>query len=351
MKNYYEILGISADADTETIIKAIKDQRRHWNTRSNHPDDEKRRKAEEMVASISEAERILLDKAEREKYDAELVQSAERNSSAASGNNSPHGEKWLDAVKYYFARGEYSSMLQAAREAVNCLPDNPMAWYYKAFAECNNNLYADADFSYNEAIRMYPDKTPALFLDDYGDLCFKCGNYQKALQYYIQARKSDPSYYKDDSFTYKRCICLHCMNEYEIATPIYTDFYNKHGGEEGVADNYARFVFDMILNAWSCNRNGARLITNYRQLCFSKEWMSVLVTINVTDESLKNDINIMLREIQDAERITTATDSGALGGLLDYGLIVGAVHALNQKPNWQWTREALSPEELSTGLQ
>lgn len=38
MVNYYDLLGVSQDADRATIEQAIKKTRRLWNNRANNPD-------------------------------------------------------------------------------------------------------------------------------------------------------------------------------------------------------------------------------------------------------------------------------------------------------------------------
>lgn len=68
-KDYYKILDISKDADTEDVKKAYKKAAKLW-----HPDkfqdEEEKRKAEEMFKDIGEAHDVLTDSQKRRRYDS-----------------------------------------------------------------------------------------------------------------------------------------------------------------------------------------------------------------------------------------------------------------------------------------
>ena len=55
MVNYYDLLGVSQDADRATIEQAIKKTRRLWNNRANNPDASIRAEAEQHVREVAEA--------------------------------------------------------------------------------------------------------------------------------------------------------------------------------------------------------------------------------------------------------------------------------------------------------
>ncbi len=63
-KNYYDILGVSEDADEEEIRKAYRKKAQKWHPdRSDHPD------AEEKFKEIGEAYAVLKDSEKRQQYD------------------------------------------------------------------------------------------------------------------------------------------------------------------------------------------------------------------------------------------------------------------------------------------
>lgn len=64
-KDYYEILGVSRDADTASIKSAYRKLARKY-----HPDVNKTKEAEEKFKDINEAYEVLSDKAKRQRYDS-----------------------------------------------------------------------------------------------------------------------------------------------------------------------------------------------------------------------------------------------------------------------------------------
>lgn len=64
-KDYYEILGVSRDADANTIKSAYRKLARKY-----HPDVNKTKEAEEKFKDINEAYEVLSDKNKRQRYDS-----------------------------------------------------------------------------------------------------------------------------------------------------------------------------------------------------------------------------------------------------------------------------------------
>ena len=64
-KDYYEILGVSRDADNNAIKSAYRKLARKY-----HPDVNKTKEAEEKFKDINEAYEVLSDKAKRQRYDS-----------------------------------------------------------------------------------------------------------------------------------------------------------------------------------------------------------------------------------------------------------------------------------------
>lgn len=64
-KDYYEILGVSRDADAAAIKSAYRKLARKY-----HPDVNKTKEAEEKFKDINEAYEVLSDKAKRQRYDS-----------------------------------------------------------------------------------------------------------------------------------------------------------------------------------------------------------------------------------------------------------------------------------------
>jgi curved DNA-binding protein CbpA len=64
MNNYYQILGVSKDADSKTIKSAYRKLAKQY-----HPDISKEVDAEQKFAKIAEAYDVLSDNTKREQYD------------------------------------------------------------------------------------------------------------------------------------------------------------------------------------------------------------------------------------------------------------------------------------------
>ena len=63
-RDYYEVLGVPRDADTEDIRRAYRKL-----ARENHPDINKDPEAEDRFKEISEAYEVLRDEERRRQYD------------------------------------------------------------------------------------------------------------------------------------------------------------------------------------------------------------------------------------------------------------------------------------------
>lgn len=68
----YEVIKVEPTATATEIREAIPAARREWQSRANHPNLSKRQIAEQRIAAIAQAERVLLDPAARARYDQSL---------------------------------------------------------------------------------------------------------------------------------------------------------------------------------------------------------------------------------------------------------------------------------------
>ncbi len=77
-ENFYETLGVLADAPREEIEKKLHEELRKWNYRLNAPTLDRRQEAEQMIEKLEEIKEILLDEEKRKVYDQELLQDLEK---------------------------------------------------------------------------------------------------------------------------------------------------------------------------------------------------------------------------------------------------------------------------------
>lgn len=178
----YEILEVAKTATDEQIKDAIKQQRRTWYKRQNHPDQQKRHEAETRIGQIAEAERTLLDAPAKQRYDQQLANyrppSAPAASSAASSD-------WLERAREFLVRGDANSASYAAREATSQQGNNADAWAVRARASLMAGRPSDAVFEFQEALRISPNEPEFHF--DLGSVYESDGQWAMALRSYEAA--------------------------------------------------------------------------------------------------------------------------------------------------------------------
>jgi len=352
--NYYTLLKIPQNAVEITIRDAIKKERRRWSQRASHPKQEIRTEAEQRVREIAEAESILLDPNKRMQYN----QALETNPSSSNSSNvpMPSNEKdWLEVTKYYYKMNNLNSASYAAREAVKQEFNNSEAWYWKALISAGLQIYTDAEFELNEAVRLNPSNSDYQF--ELGLLYSDNGMHQKALTQFIKVQNMDKSFFKPDDFLHLRILCLWGMNNFRIACPVIIEYYNRCGGNPKVANLFAGFIYDMIFDSWSKMRDNSFIITNMNQYRFTKHWQKILNKISVHDNILRKDIADINRTIARFEQVSHSSSAGDVGNtFLNHGLFGALGHvagnaARGSKMAWEWNVPHLTPDVLQTGMQ
>lgn len=185
--NYYDILGISPEADADSIRGAIRKTRSRYRQVAGSPNKEQARNAEVMIEKLAEAEATLLDPEARKAYDAQL--SAQP---APSVDRSPvsGSSDWIETAKSYLANGQPRNAAQAAKEATRAEPNSVDAWTVRAYAALELKDHRDADFAASEAQKRDPQnpQTAGLLGDVYDDE----GRYAEAERAFAHAAQLDP---------------------------------------------------------------------------------------------------------------------------------------------------------------
>ena len=86
-KDFYEILGVTCDADHEILKKAYRKLAKKYHP-DRHPDDSR---AEERFKDLQEAYYVLKDPAKRDRYDADVLGGKGRNASGAGTDGKKSG--------------------------------------------------------------------------------------------------------------------------------------------------------------------------------------------------------------------------------------------------------------------
>jgi curved DNA-binding protein CbpA len=100
MQNYYDVLGVSQNADDFVIKAAYKAmaQRYHPDKFANNPREAA--DAEAKMRQLNEAYQVLSDEAKRRDYDVWLSQNQQRNSQQSS-NDAKQQADWQIALRFY----------------------------------------------------------------------------------------------------------------------------------------------------------------------------------------------------------------------------------------------------------
>ena len=322
MVNYYTLLEIDETSDEESVSQAIKKARRAWNQRSTHPKQEIRAEAEQKIREIAEAEKILLDKDQRNKYNQKLASQVPEPS--YSGNAPQGGKNWLELAVQYINSGDYSSAEYAAREATQQQPGNADAWYWKGVASLNLGNMEDANFAIHEAIRINPNND--LYYVELGDLYRTNSKYNEALPFYEKANGLN-----GNNYYILTCIaaCRLGLGNSEAALPLAEQAYIYNKNDEFSNYIYSAAICNSIGQAWS----GGTTITNLRQLDYSKEQLKKLREINSDDADIAQMTAEISQTVQEAEEVKFRS--------LRYGILSG----------WEYNARRMPQALRRTGLQ
>lgn len=291
MTDYYKLLSIEPSASTEEIQTAIKKTRRLWNARSTNPNADIRAEAEQCIRDIAQAEKILLDAAERAKYDVALTQKGnEVPSSPVQANYSDNS--WIDQADYLRRSGDFYGLIALAQNVVNAQPQNALAWYVLGDAHYRQGNTQEAEKCLWQSIRLDPSDMP---YETLGFIYLDNDMIRDAYQCFEKAAELDP-----DTANYKfECAeVLRLMGKTEEALSLVEKAYKQNPNVGSAKSIYFDCLRDHIYKAVSYNRNSGRhLITNLRQLEFVKQYLPKLSSMISKDNRDQVRVEEELREI------------------------------------------------------
>lgn len=292
MTDYYKLLNIELTASTAEIQAAIKKTRRLWNTRSTNPNADIRAEAEQCIRDIAQAEKILLDAAERAKYDVALSRKGnEAPTSSAQADYSDNS--WVDQAEYFRKRGDYYSLIALAQNVVNAQPLNARAWYILGDAHHNQGNDLEAERCLWQSIRLEPSDMP---YETLGFIYADNDKFYDAYQCFEKAAELAPdiAYYK-----FECAEVLRLMKKTEEALALAEKAYKQNPNVVSSAKSiYFSCLRDHIYKAVSYNRSSGRhLITNLRQLEFVKQYLPKLSSMVSPDKRDQVKVEEELRQM------------------------------------------------------
>lgn len=295
--NYYEILEIPQDGDSESVKLAVRKQRREWRNRSAHPKAETRALAEKMTQHISDAEGILLDTARRADYDRQLAAQVDSPERLEPGPGAG-GRDWVAIIRQYLIDGNPSQANYAAREATAQDPENAEAWYLRGSSSALLQSLADAEFELGEALRIDPNN--ASYHAELADLYASVQNWSRAHEGYQRASDLEPynQYYQVGAAS------MHsAQGRPDIALPTLEKAVQESPDTEFFRYHLAIALTDNLTDQWSRFADGTSAILNSAQLDLTKRTLNRIADLKVSDPDLNQHNSEISRLASDAEQV------------------------------------------------
>jgi curved DNA-binding protein CbpA len=295
--DFYRLLGVAETADSESIKKAIREQRRTWNKRAGQSDPTRRAQAEERIRQIAEAERVLLDPHRREAFDRQVKpawDAAPHGPAASSGTRD-----WMAAAREYAASGNAASALYAAREAISHDGASHEAWSIRANSSFVLGNFQDAEFEFKEAIRLQPDNPEYHF--DLAEAYTGRHEWKSALDEYEMSLRLAPG-----NPVYRTAIAnVYIQNAVPERALALMDAVVKEHPNVAVFQYYlALALHDTNLAKWTKLRNGKFLITSPAQIAVTRDMSGRALGLRFDDPPLRASLEDNLRFADQAEAMT-----------------------------------------------
>lgn len=363
--DYYELLDIPRESDVDTIKKAVRNQRKDWTRKQNHPNPDVRARAEKRIQGISEAEQALLDASRRADYDRRLaahVEQPPQQSGATPGRN------WVGIAQEYLDAGNATQAHMAGTEATNQNQSNPEGWYVRAQASLELENLANAQFEISEALRLSPNH--AEYHSVLGDIFVDADQFDTARKSYEHAQSLEPSnpyYALGIADTYMR------SGKPDLALPLVERALERDPGNQGLKNALASVIMGAASNKWSTHADDSMTITNDAQLECGKKALVRIETLGITDNETLASIDEFRRVVTDAGTVRWYSSDSLIGygGALAVAVIImfvaggglsflafAAVVAIialyvyrHRMVDWKWRGRKLPNSVTRTGIQ
>lgn len=239
MDDLYAIVGVNRNDPPDAIDKKIKQELRTWQKRTNSPDLTKRQEAEKRVELLTQAREILMDPAKRAAYtqrlDAWLASGAAQQQpqmTAAGGN-------WLEQARTYLGRGDYNSVVYAAREARNSLGASAEVWSLLARGNAGLGNLRDALYEAQQAATLDPSNPEHRF--DLASIYEDLEQWDQALATYQQVSQLTGGSEEADL---GMASVYSATGRFDQAIPVLERVY-QHGSDKQMASYY---LSDVLLS-------------------------------------------------------------------------------------------------------
>lgn len=342
--DFYALIGVAETVDDEQIKRAIREQRRMWNKRAAQADAVKRSQAEQRIRDLAEAERVLLDPAKRRDFDLQLRTGRTRRPEPGAAHGD--GRNWLDAAREYFEQNNAHSAYYAAREAIAVNGAAHEAWSIRANSSFLMGNYGDAEFEFNEAIRLQPDNPDYHF--DLAEAYAAHGILDRAKAEYETALRLDAG-----NPVYRTAIANVFINQGQPGKALeIMEAIVKEYPEVQIFQYYlALALHDVNLTKLSRVQGGGYILTSAEQVQVTRDMSGRALRLKYDDKALRASLQENLDLAQRAEQVRFFHSS--IGGwafallvglfmvayhglgILIMGIVVVAYVALHRMPVWK----------------
>lgn len=328
MVNYYDLLGVSQEADRTAIEQAIKKTRRLWNNRANNPDASIRAEAEQHVREVAEAEKILLNTVKREEYDQQLLLNPQ-NDEVNSGSNGD--SDWEEDYFRAYNQNLNDYAAQIAQKAIHHNERNGRAWFLYGEALRRGGDPEQAINAFQRA-KMYMTSSDDLegFYRQLGFAYEAINSYENALRAFGNASQispNNPEYYSS------RANCFRRIGRIADALSEAEKGYQISPNNNDVRFEYFIALREDAMAAMSYNRSsGKHLITNKVQLDYVNEILKNLaqtIPEGANKARFTAEMDEIVKLVVDAESVK--------GGFF------------SSKPGYQYNYDISNADTRSTG--
>lgn len=333
--NYYDILAIDKTATDDQIKAAVKEQRTLWFPRQTHPKREVEREAQDRMANIRAAEKVLLNLEQRAAHDKAIAAYVppRPDPTPHSGSNGNQRD-WVAEAAKHLRENAPAAAAGAAREATQLNGANPEAWALRGRSSLLLNQADSAIFEFSEAVRLQPASDE--FHGDLGSAYEVKHDYDKAITCFRTAQELAPGVRR-----YPMSIgSLYIMEEKpKEAIGILEPLQTAQPDDQAVNYLLAFALKDDTFYSWTpIGDDGGRLITTREQVDTTKRNIERAQALAFDDDELRADLSSFLGNARKAERQSfrfpgrrAASGSGGAGCLMvivylaALGIIVGVL--------------------------
>ncbi len=192
--NYYTILEISRNAQKDEIEQQYKIISRRLRAQQNNPDDNIQEEAKRKLKILPEAKKILLNPAERQRYNKQLEEYESRQQQVPfesyQEENIASSSELIKEGYRLFSSGAISQALEIATKATERFGYDPNTWALLAEATFRKGEFGSAIYEYKRAIKIQPQE--AKFHHSLGQVYEKVDRNDDALEEYQNAVKCQP---------------------------------------------------------------------------------------------------------------------------------------------------------------